>query len=593
MRNYIYLFLFYFANIFFIKSDNINIVDNDVAKYFDSNWVNNIKNKRPTILVKMNKVKTGDDVESNDYESTYEYQKDFKHNGNEYRIHIDVEKGHKLKYIIWKKGENDLYYDITDENDEKIFYFRNGVNEETKKKIYDKSPESTLKSYNWALAKIKPKDENNYFYVFINNIDHITNTEKYCCLGLNNKIEKFYFIYSKINCVDGLSRTLNGYHTHLEFIDFTGLNFNVDCDYNLSEWFENAADLKKFENFPKIDNEINIGGMLRGCEKLEDVDLGENKIDNASSCFIKCKNLKNVNLENVSITKNANLSSMFNYCKELENLKGIETLVKENDNPILDRMFTDCNIKGNLDLSKWGTNIKNCKNLFWNSNVENLTLFNIKELLKNNRKQIEKYKNELNDLRKEYKNKFLPELSKISNNENLNNKILNYLDLVTDIKLNAEQQKEYEELAKDTEITSNYKNIFENNKDLKDMYMKIKILIINIKIDENPDILKGSTIRNLNINEEFMPDNKEDLNKILGSEYNITGDINIIKSNGEVVKYKNFDDYPYKEQEEQPDIPNNPPQLPTNIEDTPKPSSCCLCCAKFFSKCCCCCKSKT
>ena len=50
-------------------------------------------------------------------------------------------------------------------------------------------------------------------------------------------------------------------------------------------------------------------------------------------------------------------------CKRVY-ISGFE-LVKENDNPDLYLMFTDCDIKGNLDLSKWGTNIKNCKNLFF------------------------------------------------------------------------------------------------------------------------------------------------------------------------------------------------------------------------------------
>jgi len=600
MRNYIYLFLFYFVNIFFIKSteSHINIVDDGVDKYFDYNWVNSIKNKRPTILVKMDKVKMSDGAELDDYDSTYKCEKDIKYKGNEYKIHIDVEKGHKLKYTIWKKikiNDETLCNEITDDNEKKLFYKYTKYDEKLKTQITDESSESFLSSENWVLAKIKPKDEDNYFYYFLNNIEYIgNNSGKYCCLGHWNKIEKFYFIYSKINYVDAISATLEGYSTYLVNIDLKGLNFNVDGDYNLSEWFKNAADLKKIENFPKIDNEINIREMLKGCENLEDVDLGENKIDNATLCFLKCENLKNVNLENVSLTKDANLTNMFNYCKNLKEIKGIENLVKENDNPILDYMFTDCNIKGNLDLSKWGTNIKNCKNLFRNSNVKNLTLFNLKELLKKNKEKIEKYKKELNVLRKEYKSKFLPELSKISNNENLNNKILNYLDLVTDIKLNAEQQKEYEELNKDTEITSNYNNILKNNKDLKDMIKEISKLFTKIKMDENPDILKGSTIIELNINEEFMPDNKEDLNKILGSEYNITGDINIIKSNGEIVKYKNLDNYPYKEQKEQPDIPINP-QIQEDIKEKeiPKPNQCCLCCATCFSKCCCCCKPKT
>jgi hypothetical protein len=111
---------------------------------------------------------------------------------------------------------------------------------------------------------------------------------------------------------------------------------------------------------------------------------------------------------------------------------------------------------------------------------------------------------------------------------------------------------------------------------------------------ESPDILKDSTIKNLNIKEEFMPDNKQDLNKILGSGYNITGDINIIKSNGEVVKYKSFNDYPYKEKEQEK--PSNPiPQIPEDINENeiPKGNTCLICCGKCFSKCCFCCKSKT
>ena len=151
-------------------------------------------------------------------------------------------------------------------------------------------------------------------------------------------------------------------------------------------------------------------------------------------------------------------------------------------------------------------------------------------------------------------------------------------------KLNEEDHKRLNDLENDNEIKKvpdleNYK------KEMED--------VINMEIENNllesPDIIKDSTIENLNIKEEFMPDNKEDLNKILGSEYNITGDINIIKKNGEIVKYKNFDDYPYKEQEEQPDIPNNT-QIPEDIDEKeiPKPNSCLICCGKCCSKCCCC-----
>ena len=163
MRNYLYLFLFYFVNIFFIKSaeSHINIVDNYFAQFFDSNWVNNIKNKRHTILVEMNKVKMPDGAYLDDYESSFMCEKDFKHNGQEYKIQIHVKKDpikkdHKLDYIIYKKGEK--YDDITDENDEKIFYEYDRVDEKTNKNIYNKSPETTLGSYNWVLAKIKPKD---------------------------------------------------------------------------------------------------------------------------------------------------------------------------------------------------------------------------------------------------------------------------------------------------------------------------------------------------------------------------------------------------------------------------------------------------
>ena len=583
MRNYLYL-LFYFVNIFFIKSaeSHINIVDNYVAQFFDSNWVNNIKNKRHTILVKMDKVKMPDGAYLDDYESTFEYETNFIHNGQDYKIQIHVKKDpikkdHKLDYIIYKKGEK--YDDITDENDEKIFYEYDRVDEKTNKNIYNKSPETTLGSYNWVLAKIKPKDEDDYFYVFINNIDHVLNGHTiYCCLGVNNNIEDFYFIYSKINYVDAISATLEGHDTQLVNINLKGLNFNEENIeiIKMEKWFTNAKSLKNITNIPKFNKNINIEEMVKGCKNLENVDLGENTINKASFCFTNCENLKNVNLENTSITENANLSNMFNHCKISKNLKGIKTLVNKNNKPNVDYMFSECNIECDLDLSKWGTNMKSYKYLFSKSNFKNLTLFNLKELVKKNKETIENNKKKIDEFYKKHPDKKL--------NEKVKSLILLNRQFYKE-GLNAEDNTKLKNLENDDEIKKvpNFENYKKEFEDIINMENENQTL-------ESPDILNKSTIENFNIKEDFMPDNKQDLDKILGDGYNITGNINIIKSNGEVVTYKNFDDYPYKEQEKQPNITNNPPQLPTNIEDTPKPNSCCLCCATCFSKCCCCCK---
>ena len=107
------------------------------------------------------------------------------------------------------------------------------------------------------------------------------------------------------------------------------------------------------------------------------------------------------------------------------------------------------------------------------------------------------------------------------------------------------------------------------------------------------NILEGSTVDELYIKEEFMPEDKKDLDRLVGNNCTVNM-LYIVDKDGNCKKYKNFEDYKnnieYKD-EEQVD-PINQQQQPEIIKENEiqKPNSCITCCTKCFTKCCCCCK---
>ena len=483
---------------------------------------------------------------------------------------------HNLTYDIKKKqGLN--WVEITDDKEKKIFYKDTKYDEKLKKHITDESSESFLITNNWVLAKIKPINEDNYFYVFINNIKEIRIDPAYCCLGVNNKIEDFYFIYSGILLVDSISRTLPGYNTQLVNINFKGLNFVEDTDINMKNWFENANNLKNIHNFPKLKKEINIRQMLTGCKSLENVDLGENKINDAFRCFSGCENLKNVNLENISITKNARLCNMFYNCKILGHIRGISTLVKKDDKPDVKYMFSNAVINKRLNLSEWGTNIIPL-NMFINAKIKNLILFDIKSINKN-----------FEETKKNNEKKIREFNKKIDENNNEINK----------------KNKEIEDINKQPETDENKKK----KNDITNEIEKLKYDVDKLTKDINNrraqngiqqlEILNNAEVDKLCIKEEFMP-KKEDLDKIIGNNCTVKM-LYIVDKDGNYKKYEGFDNYKngieYKDPKPDDDdnktnddqqIQEDPQQNIENVE-LPKSNHCFSFCAQCCIKCCCCC----
>ena len=593
VKIFLNLIIFFFYT-FFIKcdQDGIKIIDNNINNNFSSQWQSGIKEDNYIILVEMNKIK--DDID--DYHSTFQSkEQDFTYKEIKYKLIITVSEGHKLDYKIMQHNaiENN-YKDITEDDKKKFYRIIKYNNEITKEPIYETYTKSLFNSKNWVLVKVKTK-QNKEFYAFINEISpkhYIRDFWGPFAYGSN-----FYeldIIYSDIEDVAWLTNTVAS--TDYKRINIKGLNFTKNGNYDINNWFINATSLKKLEDIPNFNKPVNIQKMLDGCSNLEDISLGNNKIKDAESCFLNCNKLKKVNLENVSLTKDANLENMFNECKNLEEIKGINTLVKENDNPNLKGMFTNCDIKGDLDLSEWGTKIQYITNLFNNSNLKNLTLFNLKEILKNWRETLEKSKKEIEKIKEEVIKKLNDDFFKTNVvDENIKKNVIEYINLEFSPILTEEQNDRLYKLEENEEVIECYKKIeeIEFYEKIFDKIQALKNLIKNLEC--HPNILNGSTVYVLNIKEGFMPDNKEDLDIILGKNCNAKK-VCVLCEDGTTKIYASVQDL--KDGNEMKEDPSNnqnnitTPDIedPKDLKDKSKCLTCCSkCCGSFFKCCCCCC----
>jgi len=563
--NLILRILLFFQICFFIKCDEkINILDNKIKGYFDSGWVAGTNNE-DIILVKMEK----ENQDLDDYNSTFSCEREFIYKGNNYKLKITVSKNHNLEYKIQIKSD-DIFREVTDVEKELFYRDPEDCDGEGNPIKFYKTTKSLFYSNNWVLLKLKTNDEKE-FYAFINNIYPITTNEPWIPLGYSSRFLDVYIIYSNISYIPYIASSRVSVEHKL--IDLTGLNFEDNDNAYMGEWFCNCKNLITFKNIPKFNKSINISRMLDGCESLEDVDLGENTIIGANNCFKGCEKLKNINLKNVKITKNANLSQMFLNCKNIKNIEGFKTFIEEKDNPNLENMLEGAEVDGELDLTLWGTNILP-KKFIKNGKVKSLKLFNLKKILqyyiKSCKEKIQKLEEGIKDNEKEleeYKKKL----------ENLKQK---------ELKTNKDEE-DIKNLEKNIKITE---NSIKRRKDNLKQYQD--------EIDGNGkglNILEDSTVDELYINEEFMPEDKKDLDKLIGNNC-ITKMIYIIDKDGKCKKYKDFNDYKnnieYKDEEQQ-DIPINP-QIPEKIENVdekeiPKGNTCINCCGKCFKSCCCCC----
>ena len=554
-------FLTFFYCFFIRCEEHIKIYD-DINKYFSSYWVNYISNERDTILVNMEK----ENPDLDDYNSTFSCEREFIYKGNNYKLKITVSKNHNLEYeILIKDGGG---FRDTNDDEKKIFYRLNEYDENYNIKGPLKTMKSLFDSKNWVLIRVKTKD-NKEFYAFINNIGvYSDGSHGWGPLAYGSDFKELYIIYSNIISIHWLTNTVA--QTYYDFIDLKGLNFEDNDNVYLSNWFKNAKSLKKFKNIPNFINGIDISSMLDGCESLEDVDLGENTISHASNCFENCSKLKNVNLKNVKIAENANLSKMFLNCKNIKNIEGFKTFIKEKDNPNIENMLEGSEVDGELDLTSWGTNIIP-KEMLKNGKVKSLKLFNLKKILQYYiefcKKEIQKYEKEINDGEK-YLEDYKKELEELNQKE----------------AKTEDDEKDIEDLK---EIIQTTEDLIKKQKDMIKQYKDE----INGK-GKGLNILENSTVDELYINEEFIPEDKKDLDMLVGNNC-ITKMIYIIDKDGKCKKYKDFNDYKnnkeYKEPEQQ-DIPINP-QIPEDIKENeiPKGNTCINCCGKCFKSCCCCC----
>ena len=324
-----------------------------------------------------------------DYNSTFESEREFKYKENNYKLKITVSENHNLEYNIQIKNGG-VFRDVTDD-EKKIFYRLKEYYENHNIKGHLKTMKSLFDSNNWVLIRVITHD-NKEFYAFINNIEvYSDGSDNWGHLAFGSDFKELYIIYSNIKSIPWLTNTVA--QTYYDFIDLKGLNFENNKCAVLCGWFKNAKSLKKIKNIPNFINGINILSMLDGCKSLEDVDLGENTIIHANNCFENCKNLKNVNLKNVKIAEDADLSKMFLNCKNIKNIEGFKTFIKEKDNPNLENILEGAEVDGELDLTLWGTNIIP-KEMLKNGKVKSLKLFNLKKY----------YNIILNSVKKRYKN---------------------------------------------------------------------------------------------------------------------------------------------------------------------------------------------
>ena len=555
--------IFFFLKTFTTNADYINIIDESIKDYFDNTWASALSSV-DIILVKMEKVKMPDGAELEDYISTFKCEKEFNYNKIDYRVIITVSKGHNLDYKILIKEGGD--FREVNENEKKIFYRYKVVYPDGEK--YHEDLKSLFYSQNWMLLKLKPRNNNDKFYAFINNMEHIeVRGSDWMPLGHSSNFSDVYIIYSNIDYLQYIasSRASVGHKS----IDLKGLNFENEDNVNISGWFCNCKNMITFKNIPKFKKRINISQMLEGCKSLENVDLGENKIVNADKCFSGCENLENVNLENINLEENANLNGMFLNCKSIKNIQGIETLVKEDDKAEVERMFEGAIVDGDLDFSQWGDKIL-CESMFNNSKVKTLKLFNLKEVLeyyrehcneviKDKEKEINDYKKEIEEFRKKLNELEKKEPKTEEDNENIKN-------TKEQIETNKKKIKLKEEAIKD------YK------KDIDDPHL---------------DILENAEVDELYISEEFMP-KKKDLDGVVGDNCTVKI-LYVVDKDGNQKRYEGFDDYKnnIKEQESHDDDnkTNEDQQIQQNIENVelPKSNHCFSFCAQCCIKCCCCC----
>ena len=544
-------FLFFISFLFNIFSADvpIQIKEDRIKGYLDHNWLDN--NNNNLLVVEMQK----ETPDIDDSKATFVCETNFTHNAIDYYLKITIKENHNLEYEI-KKVIGDGYVPIPEE-DCKIFYKKVEINDVDKTEKIIKTPVSFLNSDNWILVKVETLDDNKTFYIFINNIYHIHyGSSDWMPFGYFSKFKKLKVIYSRIDILPHFIDTVA--QTEYEEIDVSGLNFKKWA--YMPNWFINARSLKTIKGLENIKGNMNMQGAFENCKELKNISLGENKILNMNCTFQGCNNLENVDISNATFKKDCYFSSMFEECKNLKQINGVEKMITKDSTGHTEQMFKNAKI-GSLNIKDWGTMIR-ANNMFEGAQIDNLTIFNLKEMYKSLLEKVEKYKNDT-------------------------------------IQEKEELETQLEELKKKEDTEENRQKI----NDIQNEINQREIRLEKLKEPKALDMFLKSNIKNFNITEGFLPEDKNALKTLLGEKFNF-GQINIVNNEGNVINsfsnYKDFlDNYehilesPGTPIEHHTGEPNQEIKVDSEEIDNIKEVSYCAHCCNCFNKCCCCCKSKT
>ena len=209
---------------------------------------------------------------------------------------------------------------------------------------------------------IKKKEDETYFHIYLNNDDKEI---KKSDLNENDKITKIKIkIDHQINSFQGLFKNCKCIES-IYFKKFYRKNI-----INISEMFYGNSLLKEidFTNF-KTDNVIDMREMFYECNSIKKLNLGNfktNNVENMSCMFVNCYSLEELNINNFKTNNVKDMSGMFYGCKSLKEIV-LSNFNTENVLNILNMsyMFYGCSSLTDLNLSNFKTNnVKQMNDMF-------------------------------------------------------------------------------------------------------------------------------------------------------------------------------------------------------------------------------------
>ena len=308
-------------------------------------------------------------------------------------------KGKVSQQFIYKSSDSNVNATIYKKNDGKYyFYFKDNKNSDDLQRIKGKKKEIDeieLNKIGYFFKLTNYKNDSNEIeteeYLFTNNLD---------IFNCNKKLYMYFFdfFYDSIKIIENKEeindflflnniniknfemnkqiKTINfnsykGIFNNLKKFDLSNLTiinpqnfkdyFNKNNQVHIFEeiklpkmtitdlegCFLKCKDLKNV-NLSKIETEqpISLKECFKDCENLEEIIFPEIKVSNLESCFYKCKNLKKVDLSKIKTDQPISLACCFFGCENLE-----EVIFPDNLKTInFSNIFSYCEKIKNIDL---------------------------------------------------------------------------------------------------------------------------------------------------------------------------------------------------------------------------------------------------